>query len=195
MLFRSDRLGSFKRYADVDGDGIGWRTLPGTSHPAASYFTRGSGHNERAIYSERPDDYKNNMDRLTRKFDTARKAVPKPEIDTVKGAKIGYLAFGTTHWAIIESRDQLKREYNTDISYFRLRALPFNRELIEFFKQHDRVYVVEQNRDAQMAMLIKLELPAELVGKLRSIVHYSGIPIDARFVTDELIAAEKGVKK
>src|SRR5207253_4760362 len=79
-----EKLGSFKRYADVDGDGIGYRTLPGTSHPAASYFTRGSGHNERAIYSERPDDYKNNMDRLNKKFDTARKSVPKPVIDIVK---------------------------------------------------------------------------------------------------------------
>jgi len=78
------------------------------------------------------------------------------------------------------------------VSYYRLRALPFTKELIEFFEKHDRVYVVEQNRDAQMAMLVKLELPAELVGRLRSIRHYSGIPIDARFVTDELIAAEKG---
>ena len=190
-----DKLGSFKRYADVDGDGIGWRTLPGTSHPAAAYFTRGSGHNERAVYSEKPEDYKNNMDRLTKKFDTARNAVPKPEVDNVKGAKIGYLAFGTTHWAIIESRDQLKKEYNVDISYFRLRALPFNQELIEFFKNHDRVYVVEQNRDAQMGMLIKVELPAEMVVKVRSIVHYNGIPLDARSVTDALIAAEKGEQK
>src|SRR5947207_1662174 len=121
-----ERLGGFKRYADVDGDGIGYRTLPGTSHPAASYFTRGSGHNERAIYSERPDDYKNNMDRLTKKFNTSRQAVPKPEIDYIANCKIGFLAFGTTHWAIIESRDQLKKEHDTDISYFRLRALPFN---------------------------------------------------------------------
>src|SRR5262249_44721563 len=141
-----------------------------------------------------PDDYKNNMDRLTKKFNNARQAVPKPEIDTVDGAKIGLLAFGTTHWAIIESRDQLTKEYQLPTSYYRLRALPFTEHLVEFFKKHDRVYVVEQNRDAQMAMLIKIELPAELVGKLRSILHYSGIPIDARFVTDEIIAAEKGVK-
>jgi 2-oxoglutarate/2-oxoacid ferredoxin oxidoreductase subunit alpha len=189
-----EKLGSFKRYGDVDGDGIGYRTLPGTSHPAASYFTRGSGHNERAAYSERPDDYKNNMDRLVRKFDNARKAIPQPEIDYTAGARIGFLAFGTTHWAIIESRDQLQKEHNTPVSYYRLRALPFTSQLTEFFEKHDRVYVVEQNRDAQMAMLVKIELPAELVGKLRSIVHYSGIPLDARFVTDELIAAEKGVR-
>ncbi len=188
------KLGSFKRYADVDGDGVGYRTLPGTSHPAAAYFTRGSGHNERAIYSERPDDYKNNMDRLAKKFNHARQALPKPEIDYTPGAKIGFLAFGTTHWAIIESLDQLKKEYKIPISYYRLRALPFNEDLVEFFKRHDRVYVVEQNRDGQMAMLIKIELPPELTGKLRSIVHYSGIPVDARFVTDEIVAAEKGVR-
>ena len=186
------KLGSFQRYGDVDGDGIPYRTLPGTDHPAASYFTRGSGHNEKAIYSERPDDYKHNMDRLNRKYDTARKHVPQPEIQYTKDANIGFLAFGTTHWAIIESLDQLKREYNLPVSYYRLRAVPFTGDLLEFFERHDRVYVVEQNRDGQMAMLVKLELPTHLVGKLRSIRHYSGIPIDARFVTDAIVEAEKG---
>jgi 2-oxoglutarate/2-oxoacid ferredoxin oxidoreductase subunit alpha len=186
------KLGSFQRYADVDGDGIPYRTLPGTNHQAASYFTRGSGHNERAIYSERPDDYKRNMDRLNRKYETARQYVPQPEITHAEGAKIAYLALGTTHWAIIESLDQLAREYNMPVSYYRLRALPFAKDLVEFFRAYDRVYIVEQNRDGQMEALVKLELPADLVGKIRSIRHYSGIPIDARFVTDELVAAEKG---
>jgi 2-oxoglutarate ferredoxin oxidoreductase subunit alpha len=189
------KLGSFKRYADVDGDGIGYRTLPGTNHPAAAYFTRGSGHNEKALYSERPDDYKQNMDRLVKKYETAKEHVPQPEIDAVPDAKIGFLAFGTTHWAIIESQDQLSREYKLPVSYYRLRAVPFTRHLREFFERHDRVYVVEQNRDAQMAGLIKLELTPELGGKIRSILHYSGLPIDARFVTDAVIAAEKGEKK
>jgi len=186
------RLGSFRRYADVDGDGIPYRTLPGTNHPAASYFTRGSGHNENAAYSERPDDYKRNMERLNKKYETARQHVPPPEIQYATGAKIGFLGFGTSHWAIIESLDQLQREYETPVSYYRLRAVPFTKHLAEFFERHDRVYVVEQNRDGQMGMLIKLELPAELARKLRSIRHYSGIPIDARFVTDALVAAEKG---
>ena len=188
------KLGSFQRYADVDGDGIPYRTLPGTDHPAASYFTRGSGHNENAAYSERPDDYKRNMDRLNHKYETVRNEVPQPEITNAKGTNIGFLAFGTTHWAIIESLDQLKREYNKPVSYYRLRALPFTKELVDFFEKHDRVYVVEQNRDGQMEMLVKAELPARLTGKIRSIRHYSGIPIDARFVTDELVAAEKGEK-
>jgi len=120
--------------------------------------------------------------------------VPQPEIISAKGAKIGFLAFGTTHWAIIESLDQLQREYKIPVSYFRLRALPFTKHLVEYFERHDRVYVVEQNRDGQMEMLVKSELPSELTGKIRSIRHYSGIPIDARFVTDELVAAEKGEK-
>jgi 2-oxoglutarate ferredoxin oxidoreductase subunit alpha len=189
------KLGSFKRYADVDGDGIGYRTLPGTDHPAAAYFTRGSGHNEAALYSERPDDYTKNMDRLRKKYETSRVHVPQPEVEYKKDARIGFLAFGTTHWAIIESQDQLQKEYGLPVSYYRLRAVPFTSHLAEFFAKHDRVYVVEQNRDAQMAGLIKLELPPDLGAKIRSILHYNGLPIDARYVTDELIAAEKGEQK
>jgi 2-oxoglutarate ferredoxin oxidoreductase subunit alpha len=132
------------------------------------------------------------MDRLNKKYETARKYVPQPEVQNAKDTRIGFLAFGTTHWAIIESLDQLTREYNMALSYYRLRALPFTNDLLEFFEKHDRVYIVEQNRDAQMAALIKLELPPRLVGKVRSILHYSGIPIDARFVTDAVVAAEKG---
>jgi 2-oxoglutarate ferredoxin oxidoreductase subunit alpha len=189
-----EKLGKFERYADVDGDGIPYRTLPGTDHPLASYFTRGSGHNEKANYSEKPADYQRNMDRLNKKYETARAYIPQPEIKYANGAKIGFLAFGTTHWAIIESLDQLDREEKMRVSYYRLRAVPFTKHLVEFFEKHDRVYIVEQNRDGQMAMLIKLELPAGLVSKIRSIRHYSGLPIDARFVTDEVVAAEKGEK-
>src|SRR5262249_51458241 len=115
-----EKAGKFGRYADVDGDGIPYRTLPGTNHPLAAYFTRGSGHNEQAAYSERPADYKRNLDRLNKKYETARQYVPQPEITNAAGAKIGFLAFGTTHWAIIESIDQLRHEYNTPISYYRL---------------------------------------------------------------------------
>src|SRR5436190_22497554 len=104
-----EKAGSFARYKDVDGDGIGYRTLPGTDHPAAAYFTRGSGHNEKAQYSERPDDYQNNMDRLNRKFETARNFVPKPVKVIEVASEAGIIAYGTTHWAIFESRDQLKK--------------------------------------------------------------------------------------
>src|SRR5712675_552480 len=106
------RLGGFARYKDVDGDGIPYRTLPGTPHPNAAYFTRGSGHNEKAQYSERPDDYVNNMDRLARKFETARKFVPAPVKEVSGTSKVGIIAYGTTHWALTESCDQLLKEHN-----------------------------------------------------------------------------------
>jgi 2-oxoglutarate ferredoxin oxidoreductase subunit alpha len=185
-----DRLGGFARYKDVDGDGIGYRTLPGTSHPAAAYFARGSGHNEKAQYSERADDFENNMERLNRKFETARSFVPRPEITKGKNARIGIIGFGTSHWGITESRDQLREEYGIETDYLRLRAYPFTREVHEFIEQHENVYVVEQNRDAQMLCLLKLDLKPELIGRLRSISHITGLPLDARSITDELTSME-----
>ena len=184
-----DRLGGFARYKDVDGDGIGYRTLPGTDHPAAAYFARGSGHNEKAQYSERPDDFEHNMERLNRKFETARSFVPRPEVQTGK-SKIGIIAYGTSHWAITESRDQLRNEYGIETDYLRIRAYPFTREVHDFIEQHDRIYVVEQNRDAQMLSLIKLDIKPSLVTRLRSIAHIHGLPLDARSVTDELMTME-----
>jgi 2-oxoglutarate/2-oxoacid ferredoxin oxidoreductase subunit alpha len=185
-----DRLGGFARYKDVDGDGVGYRTLPGTPHPAAAYFARGSGHNERALYSERADDFENNMERLNRKFETARSFVPRPDITKGQNAKIGVIGYGTSHWGITESRDQLRDEYKIETDYLRLRAYPFTREVHEFIEQHERVYVVEQNRDAQMLCLLKLDLKPELIGRLRSISHITGLPLDARSITDELTSME-----
>jgi 2-oxoglutarate ferredoxin oxidoreductase subunit alpha len=186
-----DRLGGFSRYKDVDNDGIGYRTLPGTEHPAAAYFTRGTGHNEKSGYSERPDDFEKNMERINKKFETARAFVPRPELINSKSkAKIGIIAYGTSHWAIIESRDQLRDEYNIETDYLRLKAYPFSREVHEFIEQHDRVYVIEQNRDAQMLSMIKLDIKPELVTRLRSIAHIHGLPLDARSVTDELTSME-----
>jgi 2-oxoglutarate ferredoxin oxidoreductase subunit alpha len=184
------RLGGFARYKDVDGDGIPYRTLPGTPHPAAAYFTRGSGHNEKAQYSERPNDYVNNMDRLTRKFETARKFVPAPVQEVSGTSKVGIIAYGTTHWALTESCDQLLTEHNLAMDYLRVRAYPFTQDVHDFIKSHDRVYVVEQNRDAQMFQLIKLDMAADQVTKLRSVVHYNGLPIDARSVTDSIVLQE-----
>jgi 2-oxoglutarate/2-oxoacid ferredoxin oxidoreductase subunit alpha len=185
-----DKLGGFARYKDVDGDGIGYRTLPGTPHPAAAYFARGSGHNEKALYSERADDFENNMERLNRKFETARSFVPRPEITKGDNAKIGIIGYGTSHWGITESRDQLRHEYQMETDYLRLRAYPFTREVHEFIEQHERIYVVEQNRDAQMLSLLKLDLKPELITRLRSIAHITGLPLDARSITDELTSME-----
>ncbi|PYX65340.1 MAG: 2-oxoacid:acceptor oxidoreductase subunit alpha [Acidobacteria bacterium] len=185
-----ERLGGFARYKDVDGDGIGYRTLPGTDHPAAAYFARGSGHNERSQYSERPDDFEKNMERLNRKFETARSFVPRPVLISNGKSKIGIIAYGTSHWAILESRDQLRKEYKVETDYLRLRAYPFPREVHGFVEQHERVYLVEQNRDAQMLTLLKLDVRPELVTRLHSISHIHGLPLDARSVTDEIIMME-----
>ena len=185
------RLNGFARYKDVDGDAIPYRTLPGTDHPQASYFTRGSGHNEKALYTERPDDYQNLMERLNRKFETARTLVPKPVVTQTGKSKIGLIAFGTSDFAVMESRDQLKKEYGVETDYLRIRAFPFTAEVREFVASHDRVYIVEQNRDAQMLSLLKLDLPAEDIVKLRSVRHFNGLPIDARSVTDALVLQEE----
>jgi 2-oxoglutarate ferredoxin oxidoreductase subunit alpha len=182
------RLGEWGRYKDVDGDGIPYRTVPGDGMPA--YFARGSGHNAKGQYSERPDDYVDNMDRLARKFETARAHVPRPVIDRVEGAKIGIIGYGTSHWAITESRDQLREETDVKTSYFRLRAYPFTDELAAFVDAHERLYIVEQNRDAQLRQLMRLELSPERLVKLRSVLHYNGLPIDARSITDDVLAQE-----
>jgi 2-oxoglutarate ferredoxin oxidoreductase subunit alpha len=186
-----EKLGGFARYKDVDGDGVPYRTLPGTDHPAAAYFTRGSGHNEKAQYSERPDDYQNNLDRLNRKFETARSYVPKPILKSVDGnSEVGILAYGTTHFAIEESLDQMRNEYKLKADYLRVRAYPFTREVLDFIDKHKRVYIVEQNRDAQLMSLFKMELPAAQIAKLRSVLHYNGLPIDARSVTVAISSQE-----
>jgi 2-oxoglutarate/2-oxoacid ferredoxin oxidoreductase subunit alpha len=186
-----ERLGGFERYKDVDGDAIPYRTLPGTDHPKAAYFTRGSGHNEKALYTERPDDYQNLMERLDRKFETARTLVPAPELVQTGKSNIGLIAFGSSDFAVRESRDQLIKEYGLETDYLRLRAFPFTPEVHAFIAAHPRVYVIEQNRDGQMLSLLKLDLPAEDVTRLRSIRHFDGLPLDARTVTDKLVLQEE----
>ena len=185
-----DKLGGFARYKDVDGDGVGYRTLPGTNHPKASYFTRGSGHNEKAQYTEREDDYINNMDRLAHKFEVMRQHVPEPVVNIPEKAKIGFVAFGTSDYAVRESCDQLREEYGIEASYLRLRAYPFTPHLREFIQRHDRVYVVDQNRDGQLLGLMRLEFEPDAIAKLRSLRYYGGLPLDARTVTDEIVRQE-----
>jgi len=182
------RVGEWGRYKDVDGDAIPWRTLPGTNMPA--YFARGSGHNEKGQYSERGDDYQRNMERLARKFETARSLLPTADVEIAPGARVGLIAYGTSHWAIVESRDQLRGEAALDTSYFRLKAFPFTSDVADFIDRHDRVYVVEQNRDAQMLALMRMELDPGRTAKLRSVLHFNGLPIDARSITDDILAQE-----
>jgi len=182
--------GTWGRYRDVDGDAVAYRTLPGTEHPAAGYFTRGSGHDPDARYTESAEVYARNMDRLARKFETARCAMPGPVVSTSeKGSPVGLIAYGTSHHAVVEARDGLA-ERGLPVDYLRVRALPLSASISGFVEDHDRVYVVEQNRDGQMYDLLRLELPAELGGKLRSIRHYDGQPIPAAAITRPLLELE-----
>ncbi len=179
------KIKKFDRYRDVDGDGVPYRTLPGTAHPLAGYFTRGSGHNEKAQYSERPEDYKNLMDRLLKKYDTARTYVPAPIVDMDPNANVGIIAYGSTHWAVVEARDRMS-ELGVPTSYLRIRALPFSQPLKDFVSSMKEVYVVEQNRDGQMADLIRLELGPQAT-RIKSLCHYTGMPVDAQFIIEGIL--------
>jgi 2-oxoglutarate ferredoxin oxidoreductase subunit alpha len=181
----SERWG---RYLDTDGDGIPYRTVPGNRHPQSAYFTRGTGHDEYARYSEAPDVWVRNMDRLNLKFETARKSMPKPEIHPREGAKIGVIAFGSTDPAVIEACDYLEVE-GLPVDYLRLRALPIGNEVVEFVKKHERVYVVEMNRDGQLHQILTIEMP-EICTRLVSLTHNDGLQITADWVKKAILAKE-----
>ncbi|MEO8584634.1 MAG: 2-oxoacid:acceptor oxidoreductase subunit alpha [Acidobacteriota bacterium] len=171
------------RYKDVDGDGIAYRTLPGTPNPYGAFLTRGSGHNEKAQYSEKQQDYVKNVDRLVKKFDTARSMVPKPEFQDRPGATAGLLAYGTSHYGTTEARDKLAATFGVTLDYCRLRSLPLQAEAVNWMRRHERIYVVEQNRDGQLVTILRDELP-ELATRFVSVRQYNGLPLDATTVID-----------
>ncbi|MEZ4591267.1 MAG: 2-oxoacid:acceptor oxidoreductase subunit alpha [Chloroflexota bacterium] len=179
----------FARYKDIDGDGIGYRTLPGNEHPLGAWFARGTGHNEKAVYSEKSEDWVQNMARLQHKFDTARQRVPAPVVDQNDTAEIGIIAYGTTKFAIDEARDRLAAD-GLATSFLRLRALPVNESVAEFVAQHDRVYVIELNRDGQVHNILQTEMP-ELATKLISLAHLDGMPLTARWVVEAIMDNEE----
>jgi 2-oxoglutarate ferredoxin oxidoreductase subunit alpha len=185
-----EKAAAFARYGDADGDGIGWRTLPGTDHPRAAYFTRGSGHDEQAGYSERPEVYERNLARLARKVDGARPHLPAPVLAGSGGAPLGIVAVGSSDPAVREAIALLRQERGIEADYLRIRAYPLADAVREFVERHDRVYVVEQDRDAQLRSLMQLDLPPALGPKLRSVAHATGMPLDARSVVDELATQE-----
>jgi 2-oxoglutarate ferredoxin oxidoreductase subunit alpha len=177
------------RYQDVDGDGIPWRTLPGTEVEGAAYFTRGTGHDEKGRYTEDDAVYKRNLDRLSKKFETLRRSIAKPVLSPAKSAtKIGVFALGSTHWPIEEARHVLSNR-GIEFDYLRLRAFPFSDEVRAFFDKHDRVYVVEENRDGQIAGMLRMEIPST-ASKIRSVLHYDGLPLDAESVVEGILAHE-----
>jgi 2-oxoglutarate ferredoxin oxidoreductase subunit alpha len=175
----------FGRYKDVDGDGIAWRTLPGTHASKGAYFTRGTTRDAYARYSESGTDYLDNVQRLLRKFATAATLVPPPVLTPAAGkTRLGVIFFGSTGPAMVEALEALA-ESGIHLDAMRLRAFPFPASVAEFIAAHEQVFVVEQNRDAQMRSLLINELgidPARLVATL----HYDGTPITARFITQTI---------
>jgi 2-oxoglutarate ferredoxin oxidoreductase subunit alpha len=177
-----ERGGKWGRYLDEDGDGIGYRTLPGNEHPLSAYFTRGTGHNEYAIYSERPEDWEANLARLHRKFQTARTLVPAPIVENSPDLKIGIISLGSNDEAIQEARDRLT-QLDVASGYLRLRALPISADVRSFIKAHDKVFVVESNNDGQMHKILQSEMPI-VATNLISAAKCDGMPLSARWITD-----------
>lgn len=180
--------GQWARYKDVDGDGIPYRTVPGNRHPAAAYFTRGTGHNEEARYTEDNLVWYQLMERLKLKYETARKYVPTPVIETLPQAKIGIIAFGSTEPAIEEARMQLKQA-GIPTNFMRIRAIPFVEQVGDFIRNHEYSYVIEMNRDGQLNQILRLEYP-ELALKLKSLAYSDGLPLTAKLVRDTIMAEE-----
>ncbi|HLE50610.1 MAG TPA: 2-oxoacid:acceptor oxidoreductase subunit alpha [Anaerolineales bacterium] len=184
--------GKWARYKDVDGDGITYRTIPGNRYPSSAWFARGTGHDEFARYSEGAAEYERNMLRLRKKFETAREYVPKPVIETVEAADIGVVAFGSTESAVQEARYHLAQA-GIKADFMRIRAIPFTQEVTDFVRDHEKVYVVEMNRDGQLHQLLSLEYSAQCV-KLISLAHLDGLPLTARWI-EEAIKAKEAANK
>ena len=178
-----EKVDSFYRYLDIDGDGIPYRTLPGV-HPKGSYFTRGSGHTKLGRYTEDGDEYQDVMDRLLVKWETARSLVPEPEIQYSKFNKAAILTVGSGNGACKEALDRLSSK-NIGLNYCRVRAFPFSESVKDFIEKHEVVYVVEQNRDAQLKTLLILDSGAD-PAKLVSLLHYNGVPLNAGFVVERV---------
>jgi 2-oxoglutarate ferredoxin oxidoreductase subunit alpha len=179
------KLEKFYRFIDKDGDGVTARTLPGV-HPKAAYFTRGSGHNQFGAYTEDAADYQQVLDRLLKKWATAKKLVPRAIIDATAGASIGIVSLGSCDGAIREAHDVLKAR-GVGVDYMRVRAFPFSEDVEKFLAAHELIFVVEQNRDAQLRALLTLETAVDKA-KLRSLLHYSGLPISSAFIVEGVLA-------
>jgi 2-oxoglutarate ferredoxin oxidoreductase subunit alpha len=187
--------GPFARYLDPDNDGIPLRTLPGV-HPSGAFFTRGSGHSKHGSYTEDANEYQEVMDRLKRKFETVRSRVPRPVIEYVHGGSVGgkelhrptgsgIVSLGSCDLAVREARKKLLAE-GTELDYCRVRAFPFTGELEKFLREHDTIFVVEQNRDAQFRSMLLMETEVERK-KLVSILHYNGLPIASSHVEEAVV--------
>ena len=182
--------GDWGRYRDVDGDGIPYRTVVGNRFPGSAYFARGTGHDENAKYSEDPQVWVKNMERLKRKYRTAKKYLPEPILEIDNGSKIGVIAFGSTKPAVEEAAFLLSKDTNLKIDYLRVRAIPFSDKVGEFIDSHDRIYVIEMNRDGQMHQILTINYP-ESAMKLKSVAYLDGLPLTATFVKDAIVNGEE----
>lgn len=183
-----DEIQKWGRYLDIDGDGIAYRTVPGNRHPRSAYFTRGTGHDEYAGYTEEPENWRALLNRLKKKFETARKYVPGPMIEMMEGAEIGIISFGSTEPAIQEARAQLAQS-GIPTNFMRIRAIPFTEEVAEFLTKNRVNYVFEMNRDGQLNQLLTINHP-ERCRNVVSIAYTDGLPPTARQVRESLLAEE-----
>jgi len=176
------------RYRDLDGDYIPYRTVPGNRHPAAAYFARGTGHDEFANYSERPADWENNLNRIKNKINSSRPELPEPVILKQRGAKNALIAIGSTDAAVREALDYIKED-GVKLNYLRLRALPPAEGVLDFIRKHDKIYILDNNRDGQMHGILSLELP-EKATDLVSLTHIDGLPISAEWIIEQIMQEE-----
>jgi 2-oxoglutarate ferredoxin oxidoreductase subunit alpha len=178
--------GNWGRYLDKDNDGIPYRTVIGNTHPASAYFTRGTGHDEQARYTEDADVWERMMDRLRKKYQTARKFVPAPVMHAVEGAKAGIIAFGSTEAAVIEAQHQLAADHQLPADFMRIRAIPFTDEVAAFVEKHDEIFVVEMNRDGQLRELLTIEYP-QYATRFKSVAYGDGLPASAKWVREGIL--------
>jgi 2-oxoglutarate ferredoxin oxidoreductase subunit alpha len=186
--------GNWGRYLDKDGDAIPYRTFPGNKHPLSAYFTRGTGHDEHAKYTEDSAMYMKNMERLARKQITAKKYVPAPVTHPIKGATIGIIAYGSTENAILEAQYQLETQHGVKADFLRVRAIPFTKEVDAFIEKYDQVFVVEMNRDGQMHQIMLTEYP-QFATRLKSVAYHDGLPASATWVREGILAKYIAPKK
>jgi 2-oxoglutarate ferredoxin oxidoreductase subunit alpha len=179
--------GNWARYLDKDGDGIPYRTIPGNKHPMSAYFTRGTGHDEHARYTEDSTVWIRNMERLKRKYETARQYVPAPVVHTRPSASVGVIGYGSTEAAILEAVHQLDSEHGITADFLRVRALPFTEEVSDFVNRYEQIFVVEQNRDGQLRQLLTVEYPQQ-AARFKSVAHGDGLPAAAKWVREGILA-------
>ncbi len=180
--------GNWARYLDKDGDGIPYRTVPGNKHKGSSYFTRGTGHDEQARYTEDATVWKRVMDRLKRKYNSARKYAPAPVLHKLPAATVGIISFGSTEAAVLEAQHQLAAGHKLKCDFMRIRAIPFTQEVTDFIKKYEQVFVVEMNRDGQMCQLLRIEYP-EQAAQIKSVAFGDGLPASAKWVREGILAA------